>query len=260
MTIKFGPAGIGSIKEIEKNFEEYKKLGIRTAEIPFTYGVYVKDKITALKIRNASEKFDIQLSIHAPYWINLNSKDLKKAEESKERILRSCEVGEWIGTKNVVFHCGYYEKLSKEETFENIKRKIKEMQEAIKKNKWKIKLAPETMGKVNVFGSVEEIQKLVEETNCSFCLDFAHIFAREKKIDWKKIEKLFLQKNWHCHFSGIEYGEKGEKHHRITKEQEWKNLLEHIPKNKNIVMINESPSPIEDSVKGLKLFLKEGNN
>ena len=67
------------------------------------------------------------------------------------------------------------------------------------------------MGKINVFGSVEEISLLVKETDCSFCLDFAHILARDKKIDMKKIEKLFPEKEWHAHYSGIEYGEKGER-------------------------------------------------
>ena len=110
------------------------------------------------------------------------------------------------------------------------------------------------MGKVNVFGSPEQISRLAKETNCEFTIDFAHILAREKSIDYKKLEKLFPQKDWHCHFSGIEYTEKGERKHRKTKTEEWKQLLKNLPKNKNITIINESPDMINDSIEGLKLY------
>jgi len=123
----------------------------------------------------------------------------------------------------------------------------------IKKHNWKIKIAPETMGKVNVFGSIEQIAKLVEDTHCSFCIDFAHILAREKKVDYEKIKSLFKQEKWHCHFSGINYTEKGERNHIKTGKDKWKDLLKNLPKNKDITIINESPDMINDSVEGLKL-------
>lgn len=254
MNIKFGPAGLGSIRDAEETLEEYGKLGFKVCEIAFTYRVYIKKEKDAKRIRKVAKKFGIKLTIHAPYWVNLNSEDWEKVEASKKRILDSCKVGHWLGAERVVFHCGYFEKKDKEETYENIKNRIKEMLEEIKKNKWKIKLAPETMGKINVFGSVEEISRLVKDTSCSFCLDFAHILARDKKIEWKKIKKLFPQKNWHVHFSGIEYGEKGEKHHRKTKKEEWKHLLENLPRNKNITIINEAPNPVQDSFEGLMVW------
>jgi deoxyribonuclease-4 len=163
-------------------------------------------------------------------------------------------VGHWLGAKRVVFHPGFYGKDLREEAFFQIKERIKEMQEEIERKKWDVKLCPEIMGKVNVFGNVDEIYRLVKEIGCGFCIDFAHVLAREKKIDIKKLEKLFVQKHWHCHFSGIEYGEKGEKHHRKTSENDWKKLLEILPKNKVITIINESPSPFEDTVLGLRIW------
>lgn len=256
MQIKFGPAGIGGVKEAVFNLEEFSKLGLKACEIAFTYGVYIKNKEDALRIRKYAKKFGIELSIHAPYWVNLNSAEKEKVKKSKERILRCCEVGHWLGVKRIVFHCGYFGKKDKKETHENIKNRIKEMQEEIKKNKWNVNLCPETMGKVNVFGSVEEIAQLVRDTQCGFCLDFAHILARDKKVDWKKIEKLFPQKNWHCHFSGIEYNEKGERRHKKTQEKYWKWLFENLVKDKNIIIINEAPDSVGDSVEGLVLLKK----
>jgi deoxyribonuclease-4 len=253
MAIRFGPASWGSVTEGEETLEKYHKLGLRASETPFTYAVYVKKEEDGRRIGKKARELGIVLSVHAPYFVNLNSLEKEKREASKKRILDSCRAGEWLGASVVVFHPGFYSKGGREKDFEMIKGEIKEMQEFIKKQEWRIKLAPETMGKVNVFGSIEEIARLVRETGCSFCLDFAHILAREKKIDWERINELFPQEKWHCHFSGIEYGEKGERHHRTTKKEEWTELLRNLPGDKDIVIINESPTLVADSVEGLKL-------
>ncbi len=258
MAIRFGPAGLGGVKEAVSNLEKYSKLGLKACEIAFTYGVYIKEKQEKeiKEIREAARKLDIKLSIHAPYWINLNSREKRKIEQSKKRILQSCKIGEKLGAYLVVFHPGYYGEMEEEETYQNIKKHIKEMQKEIKRNKWKIKLAPETTGKVNVFGKEEEILKLVKETKCSFCLDFAHLLARSQgKESYKEMyEKVKSFKTLHCHFSGINWGEKGERSHKLTPESEIKKLLKVLPKNKDIVLINESPNPVGDSAKSLRVY------
>ncbi|MBI2632029.1 TIM barrel protein [Candidatus Pacearchaeota archaeon] len=208
---------------------------------------------------NKAKELGIDLSIHAPYFVNLNSLEKEKIEATKIRIIKCCEIGEILGAKIVVFHPGYYTnggktEENKEQTYITIKDGINDMLRLINKKNWKIKIAPETMGKVNVFGSIYEISRLIKETGCSFCIDFAHILAREKKIEYQKIELLFPQKDWHVHFSGIIYGEKGEKSHRTTEKQEWRELLKNLPKDKEIRIINESPTMIDDSIEGLKIL------
>jgi len=255
--IKFGPAGLGSVKTAEKILEEYAQKGIKACEIAFTYGVYIKTREEAIRIGNKAKELGIQLSIHAPYFVNLNSAEKEKIEKSKKRILSCCKTGTLLGASHVIFHPGYYGKSTKEQTYEVIKEQIKDMQKTIQEERYTTKLAPETMGKINVFGSIEEISSLVKDTDCSFCIDFAHILAREGKINIKKIKEKFPQKNWHCHFSGIVYGEKGEKHHKITEKQEWKDLLKDLEKQtpkKELTIINESPSPVEDAVKGINEY------
>jgi len=252
--IRFGPAGIGSVKEVEETFKYYKEKGISAAEIPFTYGVYIKKKEDAEKVKKAAEKFNIKLSIHAPYWINLNSLDLEKVKASKQRILKCLEIGTWLGVTNVVFHPGYYGKSEKQETYDKIKEEILDLQKTRKKNKYTPKLAPETTGKINVFGSIEEIAQLVRDTKCSFTIDFAHILAREKDYSFERIKKQFnSEKEWHIHFSGIEYGEKGERKHKTTENSEIKKLLENLPKDKKLTIINEAPDPVKDSIKSLQV-------
>ncbi len=255
--IKIGPSGLGPASSAEKVLEEYSKKEFGNCEIAFTYQVYINSK-QAKEIEKASKKYGIKLSIHAPYYVNLNSEEKEKIEASKKRILKCCEIGDKLGAEIVVFHSGFYGK-KKEEAYENIKKEIIEMQKEIKKNNWKIKLAPETMGKINVFGSAEEISNLAKETGCSFCIDFAHILARDKKVDYEKIKKLFPQKEWHCHFSGIEYGEKGERNHINLKKEQWEELFENLPKDKKITIVCESPSRIENCVEGLSVLKKEDN-
>ncbi len=250
--IKFGPAGLGPVKTATQTLKSYHDLGFKACEISFTYSIYIK-KQEAIEIGKIAKKLNIQLSIHAPYYINLNSKEKAKIEASKKRILKCCEIGHYLQATHVVFHPGFYTGIDPETTYNNIKKEILDLQQQLKKLKYNIKLAPETMGKINIFGSVEQISQLAKETKCEFTIDFAHILARDKSIDHKKIQKLFPQKHWHCHFSGIEYSEKGERKHLKTKKEEWKQLLKNLPKNKSITIINESPDMINDSVTGLKL-------
>lgn len=258
--IRFGPAGLGGVKEAVSNLQRFHELGLRACEIAFTYGVYIKEtqKKEIQEIKEAAEKLDIELSIHAPYYINLNSNEKKKVEESKKRILDCCKIGDLLGVRYVVFHPGYYGKMNSEQTYENIKKAILDIKEKIKENGWKVKLAPETTGKVNVFGKEEEILRLVKETGCFFTIDFSHLYARSNgKMSYKEMyEKVKHFSELHCHFSGIDFGEKGERNHKLTSESELRKLLDALPKNKKIVIINESPSPVQDSVKGLKILEK----
>jgi deoxyribonuclease-4 len=255
--VLFGPAGLGPTKSAIETLEGFHAKGLRACELAFTHGAYIKSEADARAIGKRARELGIELSIHAPYFVNLNSDDAGKRAKTKERILECCKVGEWLGAKVVVFHPGYYrEGEERIQAYTVVKEGILEIMKELTKHKWKIQIAPETMGKVNVFGSIEEIARLAAETECAVCIDFAHILARDKHVDYAAILKAFPQKEWHVHFSGIVYGEKGEKHHIKTGTKEWKDLLAHLPADKKIRIINESPDMVEDAVAGLKLWGK----
>lgn len=253
--VRFGPAGIGGVKEAPKNLERYNKQNLGAAEIPFTYQVWMNNN-QAKQIGKIAKKFNIKLSIHAPYYINLASHDKKKIEASKKRILNCCERGHYLGAKNIVFHAGYYGKHSKEECYQIIKKQIQEIQKVIRQKKWKVKLAPETTGKKSQFGSLDELLKLIRQAGCFFCIDFAHLLAREGKINYKEIfEKIKKFSHIHSHFSGIEFSSKGERRHKVTPEKKLRELLKWIKRyNLSITIINESPQPYKDSLKSLKIW------
>jgi deoxyribonuclease-4 len=195
----------------------------------------------------AKEK-GISLSVHAPYYINLASDEKEKIVASKRRILDSCERAAAFGARSVVFHAGFYQKKTAEQTYALIKKAILEIQKKISKNKWKVKLCPEVTGKPSQFGSVEELLKLKKETGCGICVDFAHLYARQQgDIDYSQILKK-LPRKFHAHFSGIEYGPKGERKHLKTTKKFFEPLAQALLKTKrDITLICESPQPYRDA-------------
>src|SRR3989338_1200071 len=95
--IKFGPAGLGSVKTAKTVLENYAKLGLKACEIAFTYGVYIKNDEDAKEIGDKAKELGIKLSIHAQYYVNLNSSEKAKREATKKRILDCCRIGEILG-------------------------------------------------------------------------------------------------------------------------------------------------------------------
>jgi deoxyribonuclease-4 len=260
--ILIGPAGTGGADL--QNFKNIKKLGLDSVEVEFTYGVWMK-KEQALKIAELNKNLNLRLSIHAPYFINLNSAEKQKVGASRSRILKSCEIGHYLSTGKedkipVVFHAGFYQKDSKEICYNHIKEEIIKIQEQIKENKWNVILCPETTGKASQFGDLDELLQLIKEVKCGICVDYAHLKARYNGvIDYDKImEKLKpLCKDHliHAHFSGIEYTAKGERRHLPTPPNEIKELFSYIQKysiHTNIIC--EAPDPLGDALKMKKLL------
>ncbi len=259
--VKLGPAGScgqGNLKGVKF----VKEKGLHAMEVEFTYGVRMKEKL-AKQVGKSAKELGIELSVHAPYWINLNSREKKKVEESKERILRACQRGNWMGAKNIVFHPGFYMNMDKESVYRTIKKGITEVQKAVKSKSWDVVLTPETTGKKSQFGSLEELARLRDELDLGICVDFAHLLARkgdpESRNDYRSILKK-MDGHIHSHFSGIEYTEKGEKRHvNMDGRPAFKSLAEEVLKQgKDITIICESPVTWKDSLKMKKVFEELG--
>jgi len=249
--IEIGPTGIGGVNEAISNLENYAKFGFKASEVAFTYNVYIK-KDDAIEIGKWAKTFGISLSIHASYYINLVSDDKKKIEASKKRILKCCEIGHYLGAKYIVFHAAFYGNYSKEKCYELVQKEILDLQKIIERNKLDVVLCPETTGKLSQFGTIEELVRLSKETKCGICIDFAHLYARGAgRVDYNYICRLIKGIKYKtAHFSGINYGERGELNHMITPKDKIKELLKNLLKYKiNIRIINESPDPIGDSLK-----------
>ncbi len=257
MNIKIGPGGTAGLG-YEEGLSKIKELGLTALEIEFTYGINMTNK-TAEKVGKIAEKLNISLSCHAPYYINLASNEKQKLIASRRRILQSCERASKLNAKYVVFHPGFYQKRTKEETYNIIKNEIQDLMKTIKDKKWDVKLAIETTGKHSAFGDLHELLDLTKETKCSLTIDFAHLKARSQgKLSYgEMLDEVKHFRHIHSHFSGIEWTEKGEKRHVLTPEKEMRDLLkEIINKNLDITIINESPDPIGDAYKMKKILEK----
>ncbi len=245
--IKIGPAGsdgLGNLKGVSK----VAGMGLDCMEVEFTYGVRMNLE-TAKNVGALAKEKGIILSVHAPYYINLASDEEEKFTASQKRILDSCERAHIMGAQNVTFHAGFYQKRTPEKTYQSIKKALAELKKTITRRHWQVTLCPEVTGKPSQFGSLDELLRLVKETGCGLTVDFSHLYARHQgDIDYSEILNRLPQK-FHAHFSGIEYGEKGERKHIRTTEQFFMPLAkELVRRDLDITIINESPGPYEDAV------------
>ena len=245
--IKVGPAGSGGMGNL-KGVARVAALGLDCMEVEFTYGVRMRLEAAGQVGALAREK-KVILSVHAPYYINLASDDGEKYEASCQRILDSCQRAHAMGARNVVFHAGFYQKKTAEQTYQMVKNAIADLQKTIARKKWQIRLCPEITGKPSQFGSLEELLRLKQETGCGITVDFAHLFARQQgQIDYRRILAK-LPKSFHAHFSGIQYGGKGERRHIQTTRKFFEPLAVQLVRyNPDVTLINESPRPYEDAV------------
>lgn len=248
MKIFIGTAGVFDSNKID------------SCEVEFTYGVKLSED-TEKNIKYISENNNLKLSVHAPYYINLNSLDKSKIIASKKRIIDSCIAGKKLLCKNVVFHPGFYMKSDPKTVYNTIKENILEIQDFLKEHKIDIELTPETTGKPSQFGSLDELMKLNDEIGLKFCIDFSHVKARNNGLlNYSQIiEKIsnFKEsyKQFHSHYSGIHYGEKGEIKHLLINEKETEELLSSIYNSslKEVNIICESPLPYEDALNMIKI-------
>lgn len=231
----FGTAGVPHKTPSNSTLDgvqQIAKMGLDCLEVEFVKGVKMGGDM-ARAIRREAESNNVTLSVHAPYYVNLNSLEQGKRLASQERLLSSARMAELCGAESVVFHSGYYGRNTPEEAYETIKQGIEEVVSILKKDRSRVILRPETMGKKTQFGSLEEILRLCREIDGVLpCIDFSHIHARDGKANrytefqriLRKIEKKLggeALKNIHLHISGAEYGEKGELKHINLKDSDF---------------------------------------
>src|SRR3989338_128470 len=145
----FGTAGIPTSAKrsgTEEGIGEVRNLGLDAMELEFVRNINIT-KEKAPEVKKAAEKNNIVLTCHAPYFINLNSLEKAKLKASIARILNSARIANLCGAWSVVFHAGFYQKSTKEETYERIRQGIGEISKTLKHEGNKIWIRPETTGK-----------------------------------------------------------------------------------------------------------------
>jgi deoxyribonuclease-4 len=231
----FGTAGVPRSTKSSNSvagIERVRELELDCMELEFVQGVRMSEK-GAENVLETARRENIALSVHAPYYINLNSSEEEKLKASMERIYQSARIGSLCGAESVVLHAAFYQKNSKEKVYENVSKALQELAEQLRDEDIPAVLRPETMGKRTQFGTLEEVLSLSEEIEGVMpCLDFSHIHAREGKENSYSEFMAILSKvedslgkeglaNMHMHVSGIEYDRNGEKRHLTLKESDF---------------------------------------
>jgi len=202
-----------------------KELGLGCMEIEFVRGVKMRAD-SAKDVHRTATSQNVALSVHAPYYINLNSSEPEKIDASIKRIYDSALIGSICGARSVVFHPAYYQKDKPEEVFSRVCQKLQELTARMAAEDIDTVLRPETTGKPTQFGSLDETLNMCSQLDKVLpCIDFAHLHARsngkensyeEFAVVLEKVENILGREaleNMHVHISGIEYGPKGEKSH-----------------------------------------------
>lgn len=233
----FGPAG---------NSESFKTQGYKHSnDIPkylqgFSLGAYEYQCGRGVKILEESarnfgkiaKEYGTTLSLHAPYYISLSSVEEEKRLNSINYIMQSAIAANAMGATRIIVHSGSCGKIAREVATNLACDTLKLARTALVDNGLgHISICPETMGKINQLGTLEEVMELclVDESFIP-CIDFGHLNARtlggiKIQDDYAKIldiveNKLGFDrlKVFHSHFSKIEYTSGGEKKHLTFKD------------------------------------------
>lgn len=230
--IKFGPSGNSQSFYDEGNdgTEQAalfcKKRALDCFEYSFGRGVRMSDA-KASSIADAFRRENVEISVHAPYFINFANPDAEMALKSFGYVLDSAKMLFKMGGNRLVFHPATEGKLSRAEAVALTADRLKRLRDLIYENGMQdIKYCPETMGKLAQIGTVEEVTSFCLIDPCfTPCVDFGHVNARERGslktvADYKirleyMLEKLGYErmKHFHVHFSKIMYSAKGEVKH-----------------------------------------------
>ena len=231
--IKFGPSGSceeflsQGFKKTSDGASWLKDRGVDLYEYSFGRGVNISEA-TATAYGKVFKDTGIEMSVHAPYFINLATQEESKALNNIRYITDSLKALRAFGGLRCVFHPGSPLKLPRSEAMSILLKSFENIVQIKNDSGYgDLLLCPETMGKINQLGDLEEIISIVNvgDENIIPCIDFGHLNAREQglfksKDDYKRVidrlidgigeKKTF---NMHVHFSKIQYTDKGELRH-----------------------------------------------
>lgn len=213
--------------------QQTRLLGLSALELGWVQSVRVSEE-TCRQIQSTAAQLDVAISVHAPYFINLNA-DEDEWPKSRQRLMDAAYYGFLAGATDIIFHPGSYFNLPPHRVREKAIQRLAGCIEELKVKQVHVTLRPETMGKSAMLGSLEDTLIMSQSLdNVEPCLDFAHLHARagngsmNTKEEWLQVLKDYQDalgtqalQRLHIHLSGIEYSLKGEKNHLPLRESDF---------------------------------------
>jgi deoxyribonuclease-4 len=232
-------------------------------------------KEEANKLRLEAEQNDVWLSLHGSYFINFCG-ERGIVEASKQRLTASATAAEWMGAHVVVFHPGVYGEKSPIEALKTCSKALEEVVEnMLSLGIRNVRVGPETMGRTYQLGSLDETLNLCEAVErTQLVVDWSHLHARDRgrfrtvKDFRKVVERIENRlgteavKNLHCHFTKIEFTNKGERQHHTLQEARFGPNFRLLAKvivefELKPVIISESPVLDVDAMKMREILQEE---
>jgi len=235
---RFGPAGIppifrllgAQLSDVPKLLREEELDALEYQAVRWGQKPQMKQQ-DAENLGSEARKNDVLLSMHGSYFVNLSGKK-DVVEASKRRLIACATAAQWMGAYAVVFHTGFYGRLEKSFAFKNCVNALKDVVQTMNNlGIQNVKLGPETMGKVSQVGSIAEVLSICEQVEqTQLVIDWSHLHARHqgkfrKVEDFREIVETVerrlgteVARNMHCHFSKIEYTDRGERRHHVLEE------------------------------------------
>lgn len=237
MSAKFGPAGNSdAFSAVHKSSlaapQWIAEQGLDCYEYQCGKGVHVGED-TARRVGENARKHGISLSLHAPYFINLANPDPDSLQKTIGYITSACLVASQMGASRVVIHSGALMKRTRREALDTALRSLREVIRTCDGQGFgHIALCPETMGKINQLGDLDEVLELCTlDERLTPCVDFGHLYARTlgelegheacvKMLD--RIKEVLGEERasrFHSHFSKIQFTPNGGEKMHLTFDQ-----------------------------------------
>ncbi len=202
-----------------------QSIGLNALELGWVQAVRVSVE-TCAAIAQAAAENDVAVSVHAPYFINLNAGD-EEWPKSRQRLMDAAHYGNLAGATDIIFHPGSYFENPPADVLKIAIPRLGGCVDELRSAGNPVTLRPETMGKSAMLGSLEDTIEMSKAVPGVLpCIDFAHLHARpgdgtmNSYNEWAAKLELYSQtlgesalQRLHIHLSGIEYGPKGEKNH-----------------------------------------------
>jgi deoxyribonuclease IV len=211
---------------------QIKSLGLSALELGWVQSVRVTEE-TCQSIQSKSSELDVAVSVHAPYFINLNATD-EEWPRSRQRLMDAAHYGSLAGATDIVFHPGSYFGAPPEAVLPLAIYRLQGCISELRAGGNPVILRPETMGKAAMLGSFEDTLVMSKAIpGVMPCLDFAHLHARtgngsmNSYKEWVRCLEGYASTlgsdallHLHIHLSGIEYSAKGERKHLPLRESD----------------------------------------
>ncbi len=263
--IRIGPAGYpeGSRSPAD-GIRRIRRAGLDALELQFVRNVQFNLQ-KAEEARSVAKEMDVLLSAHAPYYINLNSPSADTREKSEEWVLRTLRAAQAYGAWIVVVHAAVYDNEGPAKATASVISALERVRKRAEEERLGAVIGLETMGRRSAWGTVPEILTVMEKVGGVIpVLDFAHMQARGlAPLGEEGLRKLFAslsgQERLHCHISGIEFSEAGERRHlRLGEGLDHRMVLSSLVESAlPATVICESTAPLEDA-QSMRRFLDTG--